>query len=142
MALGGHAILDIDMDKVMNSLFMLIDHVDRGTKKATLAAVKDIYNRSQQLVPRDTNTLANSGYYQVNGNYRVGFTGEVGYGGNGDPVNPKSGQKASEYMIQVHEDLSAHHNTGQAKFLEDAIKEYQASTLGKYYTFLKQETGI
>ena len=40
-------------------------------------------------------------------------------GGPIDKVNPATGQKASEYAVSVHEDLSARHANGKAKFLED-----------------------
>lgn len=142
MAKGGRAVLDVTYGQFFKNLELLMTRVDRGTKKATLAAVKEIYEESQKQVPRETSTLASSGYYGVEGNYRIGFTGVVGYGGNGDPVNPKTGERASHYMIAVHEDLTAVHPTGKAKFLEDPIKEYQARALGRFATFIKNETRI
>lgn len=142
MAKGGYAVLDISYSSVQKNIELMIDKVDRGTKKATLAAVQEIYDKSLELVPRETNTLADSAYYEVIGNSKIGFTGLVGYGGNGDPINPISGEHASAYAIPVHEDLTAKHPTGQAKFLERAVLDYQASTLGKYATFLRRETGM
>lgn len=142
MARGGNVLLDIDFSRVFQNLEMVVDHVGRGTKKATLEMVKEIYEQSQKEVPRETQALARSGYYRVDGNYRTGFTGVVGYGGNGNPVNPKTGQRASTYMIAVHEDLHARHPVGKAKFLEDPIQEYHAKVGAKARQFIKMETGI
>jgi hypothetical protein len=138
MAVGGHAVLDIVTGQFINELELTIRKVERGTKKATLAAIKEIYEESQMQVPKDTGTLARSGYYHVTGGYRTEFVGTVGYGKPG-VVNPKSGQEADGYMVQVHEDLSVHHKNGKAKFLEDPIKNYQKRALGKYSTFIKNE---
>jgi hypothetical protein len=142
MAKGGNARFSVSFDRVFKSLELVIDHVDKGTKKATLAAIKEIFDESQKQVPKDTRTLANSGYYTVSGNSKTSFVGIVGYGGNGNPINPKSGEAASGYMVQVHEDMYAHHSNGKAKFLEDPVKEYQQNALGKYARFIKNEIGM
>lgn len=104
-----------------------IRNVDHGTKRATEAAAKDIYYNSMRQVPKMTNTLLDSAFYEVH--RRADITGYkyeavIGYGGNGDPVNPITGQRASRYMTVVHEDLFARHWTGKAKFLEDPVREY------------------
>lgn len=138
MARGGHAILDVATGEFVKELELTIRKVERGTKKATQAAIEEIYKESQKQVPKDTGTLARSGYFFVDGSYKTEFVGHVGYGNPGN-VNPKSGEEASEYMVQVHEDLTVYHPTGKAKFLEDPIKEYQAKTLGKYATFIRNE---
>lgn len=100
--------------------------VGNGSRKALIAALDEIYDNSQNQVPRDTDTLASSGFYEVTGDYKTGWTGTIGYGGPVNPVNPKTGQRASEYMVAVHEDLTAHHPIGKAKFLEDPVREYAA----------------
>lgn len=83
-----------------------------------------VLDSSLQLVPRDTDTLASSGFYKVTDS-GDDVSIEVGYGGNGDPINPKTHTPASQYMTIVHEDLSVKHPTGQAKYLETAIDQYQ-----------------
>ena len=68
-----------------------------------------------------------SAFYEVTRRSDVSgyrYEGVVGYGGNGDPVNPRTGRRASSYMVEVHEDLSVVHPTGKAKFLEDPVREY------------------
>lgn len=104
----------------------VITKVGNGSRKALIAALDTISENSLNQVPRETNTLANSHFWEVDGNYKTGWTGTIGYGGNGNPVNPKTGQAASEYMVAVHEDLLAHHPIGKAKFLEDPIREFAA----------------
>lgn len=138
MAKAGRASISVNYSEVERNLMVTLSKVQRGTKKATLAAVQEIYEESQRQVPRDTETLANSGFYEVQGSYS-NFVGVVGYGGKGDPVNPRTGQKASDYMVAVHEDLTAMHPTGKAKFLEDPVREYQASMLGKVAAVIRSE---
>ena len=87
-------------------------------RKATAAAratSQELYREAEELmaeskpeVPVDTGALRASGYVeppQINGN-RV--TVRCGYGGS-----------AASYALYVHEDLQAHHETGNAKFLEN-----------------------
>ncbi len=102
----------------------VISKVGNGSRKALVAACNDISEDSLSQVPRDTNTLALSQYWEVTGNYRTGWSADIGYGGNGDPVNPKTGKAASSYMLAVHEDLSTYHVHGKAKFLEDPVRAY------------------
>lgn len=103
---------------------LAISKLGKGTKKGTEAACKAIIIASLAQVPRDTDTLASSAFYEVTGTYKIGFSATIGYGGNGDPVNIKSGKRASSYAVKVHEDMTAHHPVGKAKFLEDPVREY------------------
>ena len=106
-----------------------IRNIGKGTRKATIAACEEILGNSMAEVPKDTSTLLMSASYEVS--RRTGTSAStwayeaiIGYGGNGDPVNPKTGRRASSYMVKVHEDLSVYHSTGKAKFLEDPVREY------------------
>lgn len=126
MARGGRIQLDKKFVKQFEQeLRMTIQKVGRGTKKATIQAAEEILDKSLQQVPLDYAGLAASAFIEVSGNYRTGFQATVGYGGNGDPVNPRTGKRASEYMVVVHEDLKAEHEVGKSKFLEDPINEYK-----------------
>lgn len=118
-----------------------IRNVGRGTKKATIEACEEILKASLEQVPKDTYTLAMSAFYTVarqsgTSDRTYQYEGHVGYGGNGDPTNPKTGRRASDYMVEVHEDLSVFHPVGKAKFLEDPVREYGerkfARTVFKY----------
>lgn len=102
----------------------VISKVGRGSRKALVEACNIISEDSLSQVPRDTETLALSQFWEVTGYYKTGFSAVIGYGGNGDPVNPKTGKPASSYMLTVHEDLNARHPHGKAKFLEDPIRDF------------------
>lgn len=141
MARGGRANFDIDFSEFERSLDVVMSRVERGTKRATRAACEEILEASLDQVPRDTNALAESAYYEIKGKYR-NFVGVIGYGGNGDPVNPKTGRPASEYMVAVHEDLEAKHADGtKAKFLEDPVKQYQEKFAVNSATIIKEDLG-
>lgn len=104
----------------------VVTKVGNGSRKALVEACNIISENSLNQVPRDTNTLALSQFWEVTGDYKTGWSATIGYGGNGNPVNPKTGRPASSYMVTVHEDLTAFHVHGKAKFLEDPIREYAA----------------
>ncbi|MNB67615.1 hypothetical protein D3C87_865210 [compost metagenome] len=140
MARGGRASFKIDYTKFEKNLQVMMRRVERGTKKATIAAAEEIMADSLSQVPRATNTLANSAYYKIIGKSK-NFSAELGYGGNKDPVNPKTGRHASEYMVAVHENLDAHHPIGNAKFLERPVASYQLKFGAKIADILKNEVG-
>lgn len=71
------------------------------------------FNESQELVPVETGELKESGVAdkpEWEGN-RLAM--EIGYGGT----------QAEEYAAIVHEDMEAHHDQGQAKYLEQPLNE-------------------
>lgn len=140
MARAGRMSLDIQFNDVLKNLEASISRVQRGTKKATIAACEEIKTLSLAQVPRSTNNLADAFDYQIHGSY-ANFTAELGYGITKDPVNSRTGQRASQYMVKEHEDLTLHHEQGKAKFLEDPIKEYQSKLLGKAAQEIQAELG-
>jgi hypothetical protein len=139
MARGGRAEFNINATTVLRNLEVLMHHVERGTKKATKAAAEEILQDSISQVPRETDTLAGSVFYEIHGSYS-NFSATVGYG-KGDPINPKTGQPVSEYMVVVHEDLSANHPTGKAKFLEDPVRKYKENAIAKAAAIIRGEIG-
>lgn len=117
------------LDHFVGQCEAAIRNLGTGTKKATIAACEEILEMSKEQVPKDTSTLLASAFYEIGRRADTSantwaYEGIVGYGGNGDPVNPKTGRRASSYMVKVHEDLSVFHPTGKAKFLEDPVREY------------------
>lgn len=112
-----------NFDHFNKDLETVISKVGKGSRKAVVESCEDILAASLEQVPRATETLARSAFYEIQGNSR-NYEGVIGYGGNGDPINPVTGEPASEYMVVVHEDLSAEHPVGNAKFLENAVSDY------------------
>lgn len=120
---------DISFDKKSINDFdakctVAISKLGNGSRKALVAACEEILGESMAQVPQDTSTLLMSAFWEINGHWKTGWDAVIGYGGNGDPVNPKTGKPASSYMVVVHEDLSTHHIIGKAKYLEDPVREY------------------
>ena len=114
------------LDQFDANLNVALSKVGNGSRKALVAACEEILEASLEQVPRDTNTLASSAFWEITGNWRTGWHATVGYGGSMDPINPITGKPASSYMLAVHEDLSVHHPIGKAKYLEDPVRDYAA----------------
>lgn len=138
MARGGRIKFEMDFTDFERKLRISLSRVERGTKKATIAACEEIKTMTLKEVPRDYNILASSFFYEVEGKYR-NFTANLGYGGKGDPINPRTGQPASQYMVAVHEDLSAKHDQGKAKFLEDPVRQYESRFYSKSAQIIRDE---
>lgn len=116
-----------ETDKFEARCGVAIRMLGSGTKKATEAIAKAILEESLRQVPKHTLTLWESGFYEVKRRTNIAsyrYEAVVGYGGNGDPINPETGEPASAYMVAVHEDLGAYHENGKAKFLEDPVNEF------------------
>lgn len=112
------------LDEFNRQCNVAISKVGNGSRKALLAACNEILDESMIQVPTLTGTLMNSAFYEITGHWKTGWDAVIGYGGNGDPINPKTGKPASYYAIYVHERLDVHHPIGKAKFLEDPVREY------------------
>ena len=70
-----------------------------------------IMTDAKRRVPVDLGNLKGSGYVTAPTATPGGTHVEVGFGG-----------PAAGYAIYVHEDLSAHHPVGEAKYLENAVE--------------------
>lgn len=112
-----------------------------ATKSDIIEATNALAADSLSEVPRQTHTLADSCFTEII-ETPFGITGVVGYGGNGDPINPISKKPASYYMVKVHEDLSAVHPIGKAKYLEDPFNRRKILTskgiVAKVKSFIKR----
>lgn len=115
--------LSLDMKKFNQSMKTIANDAEIGALDAVEFSVDMLRDMTLAQVPKDTKTLGDS--YES----RIFVRGkeiraEFGYGGNGDPVNPKTGKPASQYMLTVHEDLEAYHPIGNAKFFENPLQEF------------------
>jgi hypothetical protein len=104
-------------------------NVRDGTLAAVEKPVRAIMADSAQQVPRDTESMANSAYMTSPRFEGDSVVIEFGYGGPNAQVNPRTGQNTDEYAYIVHEDLTANHPNGKAKFLEDPINTHAPNIL-------------
>lgn len=93
--------------KALRNLSREIRNIERRTLQGMYAAGLLVKGHSQNMTPVDKGNLKAS-HYVVTGKTRSGLVVEIGC--------------TADYSIYVHEDLDAHHNVGEAKFLENAIK--------------------
>ena len=96
--------------KGLSNLQKQIADIPNKTLKGIEKAMGIIYDASQPLVPVDTGALKRSGVIEsVNNGMKIKYHSE----------NPKNNYN---YAVIQHENMSFNHRVGQAKYLEDAIK--------------------
>lgn len=99
--------------------------VANSTKDGLIEFCEEVLLDSVQLVPIDTGALAQSNDYKITGNASKGYKAKLGYAiGKRNPVNRRTGQRASAYAGTVHEQIIQHEN-GQAKFFEQALYRHE-----------------
>lgn len=95
----------------LKNLENTFNNIHGKTMKGIEKAMGVIYNDSQGKVPVDTGRLKASGKIRpIKNGYELKYHSE----------NPKNGYN---YAPIQHENLSFKHRVGQAKYLEDAVKE-------------------
>lgn len=85
---------------------------DKGwdaAKQALLDGANDMLSKSVKQCPVDTGTLRRSGTVEKTTDSNTSIEVAIGYN--------------TKYAIYVHENLSANHPKGKAKFLEDPVNE-------------------
>lgn len=88
----------------------VIASVEESGAQGAEEAAQRLLQASNQRVPVDSGELRDSGRVTVEG-----LEASVGYG--------------APHAVAVHENLEAHHDQGQAKFLEAALLEEQRALL-------------
>jgi len=121
-----------DLGRFNSACNASVRNLFRGTKKATTEGCREILTDAVRRIPKYTGTAADSAFMEVKRRSDTAlsywaYEGTVGFGGNGDPVNPITGEPASAYVVAVHENTHAVHPNGEAKFLENAVREYMSS---------------
>jgi len=99
-------------DSVNRRLTELLNSVPQKVAAALYAEASNILTEAQKRTPVEFGTLRASGHV-------VGPTTE---GGNVSVIIAFGGP-AAPYAVYVHENMEAHHNVGQAKYLESVIVE-------------------
>jgi hypothetical protein len=93
-------------------LLDILEMFEVETPQVTYEALKPVFARSQELVPRRTGRLAASGYLEITDRGKTPRV-EMGYGRGGNP----------RYAVMVHEIPQKHPPPTQWKFLEQPIME-------------------
>lgn len=98
--------------QLTTALRSLGENAPNALGAALYQEAEDIMAKSKPLVPVDTGALRASGQVQTP---RVS--------GNAVSVTLGYGNSSVAYALIVHENLSAHHDVGQAKYLEQPFLE-------------------
>lgn len=112
------------LDALIGKLEGKADKVARAVLDALYQEGEELMAEAKRLTPVDTGTLRSSGHVRLpevtdDGAFvEVGFGGPAGAGGNAEDVG---------YAVYVHEDLTARHVVGQAKFLEAPLNARKAT---------------
>lgn len=106
-----------------------------GVERAGLV----VLNAARSLTPIDTQALYNSARMEAQSTSK-GAEGYVSYGGN-FPVAPTRNAPSGivTYAIKIHEDVTALHRTGKAKFLEDAGNDTQTEQKAAFVAVFKED---
>jgi len=112
-----------DKNAFYNGFAAVMDHLITDTKAAAgLAAIHEAdyeFGLSQKLVPVATSELQKSGRVEANQEKGSLVTVDIAYGG---PAGSGNNDVDVDYAIIVHEDLTAHHPRGQAKYVEEPVR--------------------
>lgn len=112
------------LDDFLAGLEAKPEKLARAVLQALYREGEELVTEAKRLTPVDTGTLRSSGHARPpevtdDGAFvEVGFGGPAGAGGNEEEVG---------YAIYVHEDLTARHPVGQAKFLEAPFNARKAT---------------
>lgn len=125
----GGPVLEVVFDGLHEFVRDLRDYtrrVEQAVEAALYIEGEQLIADSKPLVPVDEGTLRSSGHAQLPEKDSAGdIVVEVGYGGpagSGNQGNETNSEDVG-YAVYVHEDMSAHHTVGQAKYLEQPFNE-------------------
>lgn len=114
------------LEKLQRQLRARPEQITHAGSAALYVDAEQLIGEAKQLTPVDEGVLRASGHVQlpVNDGHDVlvlaGFGGPAGAGNQGETNAPTKKNPTGDvgYAVYVHEDLTAHHTVGQAKFLE------------------------
>lgn len=108
------------------------EHMQAVTPEVLYNAFEPAFKDSLELVPRDTQALANSGYLETR-RFRNKVVLEIGYAKGGNP----------HYGAFVHENLEVYHaEPTQAKFLQQPLEQRSDQIRDDIVNGLKETSGV
>lgn len=117
--------------RLQASLFQSLSKLTDANEQVLMESAQNILVQTLKEVPEKTGTLKSIAGISETRQSATRISIRVGYGVNGDAINPDTGRMASEYMMAVHEDLFAIHSKGKAKFFEDPVNQERARIMDK-----------
>ena len=92
------------ISNVLNNLNRVRNAITQNINREVSNVAHDLLSKSIQRAPIDTGDLRGSGTVEVNGSSAI-----VAY--------------STQYALRQHEELNYHHDNGEAKYLENPLKE-------------------
>lgn len=118
----------LGLEEAMRNMSSLAAAVPKEFAAGLYQEAELIMTDSKLQIPVDTGAARSSGFVNPPEISLGGISVTLGYGGVAAQTNPKTGVLTSTYLEPLHEDMSATHTVGKAKFLEDPVKAH-AKTL-------------
>ena len=120
---------------VLQNLNKEIEAVEGRTDKGVAAAAALIQKESVKKTPVDTGNLRGSAYVkQIKNSYQIGFSAKYALA-----VHENVGQKLKGQPRKLGTKKGTYWETGEPKFLENAVKENKAKILQKVKSFAEIE---
>lgn len=112
------------LEKMLGDLGRRAGATERGVASGLFMEAEETITAAKRLTPVDEGNLRASGHVQLpeispgKVSVEMGFGGPAGSGNRGESNPEEVG-----YAVRVHEDLTARHPVGQAKYLEAPLNE-------------------
>lgn len=135
--------IDIDADAFLRDLKAYPVKTERALRGALFQEAEELITAAKRLTPVDEGVLRASGHvlkptWQATTiTVKFGFGGPAGAGNVGGSNPEKVG-----YAVYVHEDLTARHTVGQAKYLEVPMNQRKASMSARISRRLKRRLSV
>ena len=110
-----------------------------ATKGSLRVEAEQTITAAKRLTPVDEGVLRSSGHAQDPVDIPHGVEIEMGFGG---PAGSNPDQEGDVgYAVYVHEDLTARHTTGQAKYLEVPVNQRKLNMTRRLISRIKRRLG-
>lgn len=113
------------VEQQIQGVSQLQDAMPQAVARGMYSWGEQVMTRAKHLVPVETGALKSSGHVLApvvkkdKISVTLGFGGPAGSGNHGNESNDES----VGYAVRVHEDMTANHVNGQAKYLESPMAE-------------------